>query len=1211
MTARGQHGDDRDEAQESPASSFAALRSRFEQLAAVGEPQSPQKSPGSSLSSVTSSPSPRQGNAVVETAPDSLPDAMRCARPTTIGGSESHEVPIRRRPPPARPPKPTPGASSSEGERNSSIRTLEHAASRDVLAKSFQSSVPASVVDPRVPRPLAASPTPGKALAITRSSQTPAHEAQAPSGSSDYLAAVSASPVHGRSPQLSTSPLVPPPPMRGPAILPSTPHTSASLAQAQKPASKPSTPSTHASKEAATIHSELKPASQPFKVAPPLLRSSAAKQAPVNHPQRDDQGLLGVDGQRRATLRASHPSLTGNGRSISETEVNSGNRNLHCRVKASPQPASTPATPPATSDEGKKPENALASETLPDASRANRRPPVYSPPHRVAAKSFSVFAQCGHTICTGSGDKVHVYRVGPTARPGDADKLCSLVAEAQGGGGKEVKITSMAFRPAAGSHEDEGRYLWCGTKDGQLWEMDIAQAMVTEVRTNVHASAVTMLRRAHSCLISVDAAGKICLWQPTEDGQPINLSQQPITQRMAAAKDSVALVLGTQLWQCSGSSSAAGGSALTSSSSPSKTAGHNSHTGVIGSALHIPVAASAAVAAAGFVSHTAANDHGPTSSSAAGPRLKVFNVLSTDLPFNVTSRPLTIEPAPKGGIGAVTCGTLLQSDPTRVFLGHDCGRISIWDRSSLTCIGTQWLSTLGFTALVGVGPFLWAGNRSGRISVYRPSLTPEHPWEVLKTWSAHKGAVASLHVDETALNHPEKQTLPVVSSGIDHCINFWDGTLAADFTTYRLSKRKAEYSSESPLTSLLVTFNVDAASPQALSSSVTAMEWLPQVLQSAGSAPGILHFGLQEVVDLEDKSLTAKSMLMSAARGGSTSGKGSSGEKSSHHYRLWQERLTQSIRLAMPPESPYIIAATEALVGLFSCTFVRLDLWPRVGSTATATVKTGLGGRWGNKGAIVSRLVVDDTSICFVNAHLAAGQKHVRQRNADLSQILEAEITRPTALEPSDAGADEQSSSAFLGGGNGELILDHEIVFLGGDLNYRIDLPRSQTLSCIEANDFKTLRAKDQLLCELMRNSPSFRLRGFKEAAQLDFAPTYKFDRNMQRYDTSEKQRVPAWCDRLLFRDALGEDSDGNVLRDTKTAATAAASPRVRCSQYRSWPELTISDHRPVSAVFQFHSKIVDAAKREQVRCQEEAKGQERVEAMLKEARQFYFAKEV
>lgn len=93
------------------------------------------------------------------------------------------------------------------------------------------------------------------------------------------------------------------------------------------------------------------------------------------------------------------------------------------------------------------------------------------------------------------------------------------------------------------------------------------------------------------------------------------------------------------------------------------------------------------------------------------------------------------------------------------------------------------------------------------------------------------------------------------------------------------------------------------------------------------------------------------------------------------------------------------------------------------------------------------------------------------------------------------------------------LTKDHENVFWGGDLNYRIDLPRDRVLELIDKKDFATLRDHDQLLHQMLTN-PSFGLRGFSEGP-LDFAPTFKYDVGHERYDTSEKRRVPSWCDRV------------------------------------------------------------------------------------------------
>lgn len=61
-----------------------------------------------------------------------------------------------------------------------------------------------------------------------------------------------------------------------------------------------------------------------------------------------------------------------------------------------------------------------------------------------------------------------------------------------------------------------------------------------------------------------------------------------------------------------------------------------------------------------------------------------------------------------------------------------------------------------------------------------------------------------------------------------------------------------------------------------------------------------------------------------------------------------------------------------------------------------------MGRRYGNKGAVVSRFTILDSSVVFVNCHLAAGQNAVRQRNKDLIDILEKHSSLPVAadLEP-------------------------------------------------------------------------------------------------------------------------------------------------------------------------------------------------------------------
>jgi hypothetical protein len=124
---------------------------------------------------------------------------------------------------------------------------------------------------------------------------------------------------------------------------------------------------------------------------------------------------------------------------------------------------------------------------------------------------------------------------------------------------------------------------------------------------------------------------------------------------------------------------------------------------------------------------------------------------------------------------------------------------------------------------------------------------------------------------------------------------------------------------------------------------------------------------------------------------------------------------------------------------------------------------------------------------------------------------------------------------------------------------YRIDQRRESVLSSISSNDLGFLLEHDQLRKE-MRNNHAFRLRAFEEAP-ITFQPTYKYNAGSDDYDTSGKQRIPAWCDRILYR---------------KTAC-------IENTSYRRY-ETTISDHKPVSAGFNIQVKAIDHERMNKVR---------------------------
>ncbi|KAI9243935.1 Endonuclease/exonuclease/phosphatase [Sporodiniella umbellata] len=240
------------------------------------------------------------------------------------------------------------------------------------------------------------------------------------------------------------------------------------------------------------------------------------------------------------------------------------------------------------------------------------------------------------------------------------------------------------------------------------------------------------------------------------------------------------------------------------------------------------------------------------------------------------------------------------------------------------------------------------------------------------------------------------------------------------------------------------------------------------------------------------------------------------------------------------------------MVGLFSCIFVRTSNMDRVIQVESNCVKTGLKvmnkSIHGNKGGIAIRFVYDHSSLCFVNCHLAAGQSHVQQRNADAEGILQTATFQA-----------KDFANTFSHGGDGSLITDHEFCFLSGDLNYRIKMNRNDVLQLLtdrnKEETWEKLRQEDQLLKQRSTN-PLFKLLHFDEAP-IHFDPTYKYDPGTDFYDRSEKKRIPAWCDRVLFKGRNVE------------------------SLYYKRYEAKASDHRPIAAGFSIQTKVSDPAKRD------------------------------
>ncbi|EFO22572.2 endonuclease/Exonuclease/phosphatase [Loa loa] len=319
-----------------------------------------------------------------------------------------------------------------------------------------------------------------------------------------------------------------------------------------------------------------------------------------------------------------------------------------------------------------------------------------------------------------------------------------------------------------------------------------------------------------------------------------------------------------------------------------------------------------------------------------------------------------------------------------------------------------------------------------------------------------------------------------------------------------LVERKMEMMENVPLTIWVGTWNVNGGknfSDIAFRNQTNLSDWLfPQHFHGLGgensTTPDMYVVGLEEIIDLNASNIVSASTT---------------------NQRAW----ALGLREALSKRNKYILLGCEQLVGVCIFVFIKPSLAAAVRDMSINSVKTGMGGTTGNKGSVAMSLTIYSTTFCFVCSHLAAGQNEVRDRNEDYMNALRK-----------------------IKFSQGRGILSHVVVFWLGDFNYRIVLSRNEAEAAIKSGNMTELSRYDQLS---QQKALGEIFKGFEEGP-LTFAPTYKYDTFTDDYDTSEKCRVPAWTDRILWRETNG----------TKI---------VHLLNYDRI-ELKTSDHRPVCALF-------------------------------------------
>eukprot|EP00929_Paragymnodinium_shiwhaense_P038186 TRINITY_DN20225_c0_g1_i1.p1 TRINITY_DN20225_c0_g1~~TRINITY_DN20225_c0_g1_i1.p1 ORF type:complete len:1021 (-),score=128.10 TRINITY_DN20225_c0_g1_i1:540-3602(-) len=370
----------------------------------------------------------------------------------------------------------------------------------------------------------------------------------------------------------------------------------------------------------------------------------------------------------------------------------------------------------------------------------------------------------------------------------------------------------------------------------------------------------------------------------------------------------------------------------------------------------------------------------------------------------------------------------------------------------------------------------------------------------------HRDAIpltlAKLHRDEAYLSrgvHPRRQT-----------------RLRGNSTSTGCSSNVPAYLQS--LTMLCLTWNVGATAPADTTSLAAILEDEPTV--------DILFLGLQEVCQLSTKRLLADGSEWRS-------------------WRSWAERV---VREAYDGELELLHEAH--LVGILSTVFVRRSYHGDIQHVRHCTVATGVGGVAGNKGAVCQRFEIGPVAVCFVNAHLAAGQANFIERCQNYHTIMQ----NATFAVPIDEEMDPDGGTSILSGTDMiayHEIQDHDHIIWLGDFNSRLHwpgqsggVPVDQAKQMIQQQRFGELLKLDQL--NLMRRE-GMAFESFEEMP-IRFTPSYKWKPNEDRLELGSQKHIPAWCDRILYR--------------------SVCRPALKADKYDCFAGLKQSDHRLVFSKF-------------------------------------------
>ncbi|KAL9237545.1 hypothetical protein vseg_012079 [Gypsophila vaccaria] len=423
------------------------------------------------------------------------------------------------------------------------------------------------------------------------------------------------------------------------------------------------------------------------------------------------------------------------------------------------------------------------------------------------------------------------------------------------------------------------------------------------------------------------------------------------------------------------------------------------------------------------------------------------------------------------------------------------------------------------------GSRLWVGYASGVVQIL------DLDGNLITSWVAHTSPVIKMAIGGGY----------VFSMGIHGGIRGWHLTSPGPIDNIirtGLAAKELLYTRKESVKILVGTWNVGQGKPNP--------EGLKSWLGSAVSDVGIVVVGLQEV------EMGAGFLAMSAA-------KETVGLEGSALGQIWQDAIGKVLE-----EGPlFERVGSRQLAALLIAIWVRKNIRTHVGDLDVGAVACGFGRTIGNKGGVGLRLRVHDRIICFVNCHLAAHLEAVNRRNADFDHIYRTMVfsRQSHLLNVAAAGAASASQALRANGPSGNSdegktdLSESDMVVFCGDFNYRLfGISYDEARDLVSQRSFDWLREKDQLRAEMKAGKV---FQGMREAV-IKFPPTYKFEKHVPGlggYDSGEKKRIPAWCDRVIYRDCrTGPVSECNLNCPVLSSI----------QMYEACMDVTDSDHKPV-----------------------------------------------